>query len=230
MKKALKERIVDLRSSVSTLRQRDESQYWEDRYRRGGNSGDGSYGRLRQYKADVLNKLVTQNDIGRVVEVGCGDGAQLELANYREYIGLDVSRSAISIASQRHDGDSSKSFFAFDPAGFIDNLGLFQADMSISLDVIYHLLTESSFLGHLDLLFSLSRNLVVLYTSDSGSLPTGLSDRAHIHHWPVREVIADRFGASWQLASSEVNPYRFDPSDEEPTSFAEFLVYREREG
>ena len=163
MKKALKERIVDLRSSVSTLRQRDESQYWEDRYRRGGNSGDGSYGRLRQYKADVLNKLVTQNDIGRAfqhVEVGCGAcGAQLELANYREYIGLDVSRSAISIASQRHDQEiaASRSLRSGPmAAGCHRQPRPFSGtDMSISLDVIYHLLTESSFLGHLDLLFSL---------------------------------------------------------------------------
>ena len=32
--------------------------YWEERYRRGGNSGAGSYGKLAEFKAEVINDFV----------------------------------------------------------------------------------------------------------------------------------------------------------------------------
>lgn len=46
------------------------NQYWEDRYRRGGNSGGGSYGRLAAFKAEVPNDFVTSPTIASMVEFG----------------------------------------------------------------------------------------------------------------------------------------------------------------
>lgn len=34
--------------------------YWENRYAGGGNSGDGSYGRLSVFKADFINKFIEE--------------------------------------------------------------------------------------------------------------------------------------------------------------------------
>src|SRR5262249_52775171 len=62
--------------------------YWDSRYRRGGNSGAGSYGRLAEFKAEAVNRFVRENHILSVVEFGCGDGAQLELAQYPRYTGM----------------------------------------------------------------------------------------------------------------------------------------------
>src|SRR5678815_1312722 len=78
---------------VAGYRQKDfgSAEYWEERYREGGNSGSGSYNRLARYKADVLNKFVEDNNISSVIEFGSGDGAQLKLASYPRYIGVDVS-------------------------------------------------------------------------------------------------------------------------------------------
>ena len=42
--------------------------YWESRYRTGGTSGAGSYNRLAEFKARVLNEFVERNDIRSVVE------------------------------------------------------------------------------------------------------------------------------------------------------------------
>src|SRR3989339_1402077 len=66
--------------------------FWEARYRSGGDSGLGSFGRLAQFKADVLNDFVRQAGIASIIEFGCGDGNQLRLAAYPSYVGLDVSR------------------------------------------------------------------------------------------------------------------------------------------
>src|SRR5262245_42492336 len=66
------------------------ARYWQFRYKEGGSSGAGSYGRLAQFKSEVLNKLVAHQDVKTVVEFGCGDGNQLLTARYPQYIGLDV--------------------------------------------------------------------------------------------------------------------------------------------
>ena len=41
----------------------DSAQYWRDRYRAGGNSGAGSYGRLAGFKAEIVNAFVREHDI-----------------------------------------------------------------------------------------------------------------------------------------------------------------------
>jgi hypothetical protein len=51
--------------------------YWIARYKRGGDSGRGSYGKLAQFKAGVINKFVEANKINTIIEFGCGDGNQL---------------------------------------------------------------------------------------------------------------------------------------------------------
>jgi hypothetical protein len=51
--------------------------YWENRYAAGGNSGDGSYGRLAVFKAEFINKFIDEVNINSATEMGCGDGHQL---------------------------------------------------------------------------------------------------------------------------------------------------------
>ena len=83
--------------------------YWESRYRDGGTSGSGSFGRLAEFKANVINSFVQNNNIGSVIEFGCGDGNQLSLASYPSYIGLDTSHKAIELCKKRFKEDKSKS-------------------------------------------------------------------------------------------------------------------------
>ena len=51
--------------------------YWEQRYSSGSNSGDGSRGKLAEFKAEIINSLVKDKKIESVIEFGCGDGNQL---------------------------------------------------------------------------------------------------------------------------------------------------------
>lgn len=98
----------------------DTRSYWERRYAAGGTSGSGSYGRLAQFKAEILNAFVSENDVRTVLEFGCGDGHQLGLARYPSYTGLDVSATAVQLCKERFADDPTKSFFVYtpdDPAG-----------------------------------------------------------------------------------------------------------------
>jgi hypothetical protein len=64
-------------------------------------------------KARFLNAFVKGNDVQAVIELGCGDGNQLPLAAYPQYIGLDVSKTAIELCKIRFAGDPGKSFFLY---------------------------------------------------------------------------------------------------------------------
>ena len=84
-----------LRSLVDRLAGRrpfpGSAPYWEQSYRKGGNSGAGSYGRLARFKADYLNGFIAQRRFQSILEFGCSDGAQLQLSAYPSYVGVDVS-------------------------------------------------------------------------------------------------------------------------------------------
>ena len=100
------------------IRFNNSGDYWENRYRGGGNSGAGSYRRLAQFKAEFLNQFVAVNHIASVIEIGCGDETQLALAKYPAYVGIDVSETAVASTKQipnaylYSDSDSDKSSFA----------------------------------------------------------------------------------------------------------------------
>ena len=68
------------------------SDYWEARYAAGGNSGKGSGGVFAEFKAEIVNTFVREHDIASVIDFGCGDGAQLALAEiYRQLQQLCIS-------------------------------------------------------------------------------------------------------------------------------------------
>ena len=79
--------------------------YWEERYQNGGNSGAGSYNRLAEFKAEIINEFVKKHKINSVIEWGCGDGNQLLFADYMMYIGYDISEKAIEICSKKYKED-----------------------------------------------------------------------------------------------------------------------------
>ena len=89
---------------------RDSTSYWINRYDSGGNSGDGSYNKLAEFKAEIINEFLRQNDIDSVIEFGCGDGNQLRLINYPSYVGYDISPKAISKCREIFKNDHSKRF------------------------------------------------------------------------------------------------------------------------
>ena len=89
---------------------KNSAEYWDQRYKTGGNSGAGSYNRLAEFKAEILNEFVDQQQITSVIEYGTGDGAQLKLARYPSYTGVDISEKAVEMCRISFAGDISKRF------------------------------------------------------------------------------------------------------------------------
>lgn len=185
--------------------------YWEHRYAGGGTSGAGSYGEFSAFKADVLNAFVREHDITSVIELGCGDGHQLSLAEYPSYVGFDVSGSAVRRCRERFAGDPTKSF------GEMSAFAGHTADLAISLDVIYHLVEDEVFERYMRTLFGAAQRFVVIYSSDHDEPPGVRGD--HVRHrnftsWVQRHI------PDWRLRERIVNRTVADP---------EFFVY-ERAG
>lgn len=189
--------------------------YWENRYVQEGNSGSGSYGRLALYKAKFLNQFVEKNTIDKVIEFGSGDGHQLTLANYQEYIGFDVSQKAINVCNALFKEDDSKTFLVVTE----ENLKEQQAPLTLSLDVIYHLIEYAVYTTYMETLFNASNRYVIIYASnyDKRIAPHVLSRK--FTTWVAKNK------KEWGLVLHEKNPYPFDPNDPDNTSIADFYVY-----
>jgi hypothetical protein len=189
--------------------------YWDKRYREGGDSGAGSYNRLAEFKARFLNSFVEKNHISSVIEHGCGDGAQLKLARYPSYTGIDISPKAVEICRSLFAGDSTKRFFQANllPAGT-------RADLALSLDVIYHLVEDHVFEAYMEKLFASANNFVIVYSSNMArEWP-----QKHVHHRKFTDWIA-KHRLEWSLESTTPNEYPYDPAHPENTSFADFYVF-----
>ena len=143
--------------------------YWEKRYFNNGTSGPGSYGELAEFKAEVLNNFVEEKQINTVIELGCGDGNQLNLAKYPLYFGFDVAKSAITICQKKFENDPSKSFLFYNPKYSKNIYNFIKADLTISLDVIFHLVEDEIYYDYLQNLFNLSSKYVIIYCSDRTS-------------------------------------------------------------
>jgi len=164
---------------------------WEKVYASGGNSGRGSYGMLATYKANFVNAFVKKNRVRSVIEFGCGDGNQLRFAKYPKYIGLDVSATAIKKCMKIFRHDTTKSFFLYNPEYFIDKVNVFKCDLSISLDVIFHLVEDDLYEKYMYHLFQSADKFVIIYSSNTED--NALSKGFHIMHheftgWVKRNI------------------------------------------
>lgn len=188
--------------------------YWKQRYKSGGTSGAGSYANLAKFKADVLNTFVKEHNITYVIEYGCGDGNQLKLSHYPKYCGFDVSPDAISQCKKKFSGDETKSF------KLLDEYKNDTAQLTLSLDVIYHLVEDGVFDNYMTRLFDSSKRYVIIYSSN-----TDIQEKlqaAHVKHRKFSEWIDRK--PEWKLLQHIPNIYPYSGSDQDG-SFADFYIY-----
>jgi SAM-dependent methyltransferase len=193
--------------------------YWEKRYARGGRSGAGSYGKLAEFKARILNDFVTDQGVQTVLEFGCGDGNQLTLANYPRYHGLDVSEKAISACRERFSNDPSKTF------ELLKDYSGKTAELVLSLDVIYHLVEDKIFELHMRSLFTAAGRFVSIYSSNADHVH-GDGPSVHVRHRRFTAWV-DEHAQDWKLLSHIPNEYPFR-GDTRTGSFADFYFFRRR--
>ncbi|MGV8934672.1 MAG: hypothetical protein ACOH1I_08615 [Gallionellaceae bacterium] len=190
--------------------------YWEQRYRKGGNSGLGSYNKLAEFKATVINDFVQSNNISSVIEFGSGDGNQLQLAKYPEYHGFDVSEIAVKTCASMFKDDQSKKF------SLVADMKNERAQLTLSLDVIYHLLEDAVFYDYMCRLFDTSDGYVIIYASNTSDQIKPISH--HVKHRKFSDWVAKK-RTDWRLLKNIPNMYPYFGNDKEG-SFADFYIYK----
>jgi SAM-dependent methyltransferase len=199
-------------------------QYWEERYARGGHSGFGSYGEQAAFKSEIINSFVRLNKINSVIEFGCGDGNQLSLASYPNYIGVDVSPTAIGLCQERFKDDKHKRFILFEQGNFQMSSQSLKSELALSLDVIFHLVEDSVFETHMNDLFSAAERFVIIYSSDTDADQD--PSPPHVKHRRVSQFVEMNF-RDWVLIRQIENQHPFI-DDDRTGSWSKFLIYEKK--
>ena len=193
--------------------------YWEKRYEEGGNSGGGSYNRLAAFKAEVINEFLSEHtDIENCIEWGCGDGNQLSLIQYKKYTGIDVSQTIVEKNKIKFKEDTSKSFFEL--SCFL-NKESEEFDLSLSLDVIFHLIEDEVYEKYMENLFRYSKKYVCIYSNNEEKVYQGnhVRDRkftdwidANKKDWKMVKFVKQRYPMSetnWDWANHSACDFYF---------------------
>ena len=133
-----------------------------------GGSGPGSKERTtREYRA-CIERIICENDTKTILDYGCGDGVLASLTDFgnRDYIGVDVSETAVNLARRNNAGRPNMQFFHIEDP--------FSApwkayDMVLIKDVFQHL----SFASIKRVMDTLKECRHLLITNDKPSDKTG---------------------------------------------------------
>ncbi len=189
--------------------------YWEKRYHSGGNSGDGSYGELAEFKAGVLNEFIRKQNVSTVIEYGCGDGNQLKLVKYPSYIGFDVSPTGIDLCRSMFCDDSTKTFRLMQ-----DYRGE-TAELTLSLDVIYHLIQDDIYHDYMHRLFDSGQRFVIIYASNTNRQQK--PQAKHVRHRKFSKWV-EQSKPNYRLRKRVPNKYPFDVITS-TGSLSDFYIY-----
>ena len=183
--------------------------YWEERYKKGGNSGSGSYGRLAEFKAKIVNKFIKDNGISEVLEFGCGDGNQLSLLDAGFYYGVDISSTIIDKCIEKFKDEAGVIFLTVDDF----KSKPFKCDLTLSLDVIYHLVEDDVYHSYMRDIFTFSKRFCIIYSCNEE--PHEL-DAQHMKRrvfvdyverefkkWRLLEVVKNKFPTGSTLNAQE---------------------------
>lgn len=193
----------------------DSNSYWEDRYAKGGNSGDGSYGELATYKAKVINEFVMNQSVQEVAEFGCGDGNNLKLYDkISQYFGYDVSTTAVKARQAEWANSEENRTFIHYSGKHTDVKRQYEAVMS--LDVLYHLVAPDVFVSYLETIFFSASRYVLIYATDEDRANPG----AHVAFRRFTPYIDARFKC-WKLIKAYGR-------HNVPGSSATFFLYERR--
>lgn len=192
--------------------------YWQRRYSRGLTSGDGSYGKLAHFKAEVINRWFLEYNMTDAIEFGCGDGHQLLLMHYPKYLGFDISEDALSLCRRRFAGDGTRDF------AHVDTYDGSRACTALSLDVIYHLVEDEVFEAYMHRLFNAAEQWVIVYSSNHDRQDALQSP--HVRHrlftgWVEKHL------PQWELLRQVTNPYP-ECGDPREGSSADMFLYRRK--
>lgn len=132
-----------------------QQEYWERRYRTGGNSGKGSRGSDRRWKWKVIHRYAGKPV--DVLDVGCGDLAFWKGRDCESYLGVDISPTIIAGDKELRPGWN----FLVARA---DELPPGRHDVVFCLDVLFHILDDREYARIVDSLIQATDGWLFIFT------------------------------------------------------------------
>lgn len=178
--------------------------YWQERYEDGGFSGSGSIGELGRHRVQVVGELIREHDIKSINDFGCGDGTWLSMLTtylhgewgYVNYSGYDVSQKAVEACQMLFTLWPGMSFSTYERSPE-------KADLSLSCDVIYHILNDREYNKYMARLFEHASRFVIIYSSNEDKDVKA----PHIRHRRFSDWI-DKHAKGWELIQKVENPFK----------------------
>lgn len=197
----------------------NSADYWEKRYKSGGNSGAGSYGRLVVFKSRFINQFIQSNNLKTMIEHGCGDGNLASMITVDNYVGIDVSMTAVELCKSLMSADDSKKFLHSENQDRKQ-----QYDLSLSSDVIFHLIEDDIYYNYMCRLFDSSSKYVIIYSSNHEN---NEKSSIHVRHRNFVSWIK-KHREDFRLATYKRNKFPYDAVDSNNTSFSDFYIYERK--
>lgn len=204
--KFLRKIIREIFRSKITKQFNNSSEYWEDRYYYGGNSGRGSYEEDAKIKANFLNATAKEFNLNNVIDIGCGDGNNLSLFDSYNYFGIDLSETVISKNKKKFINNKEKNFILLknNYTSIIKKINkniIRNESIILSFDVILHLVENHIYEKHLDFINKIDAAFCLVVSSNKNvdynlSIP-------HVRH---RNYSKDFEFNGWNLINSKKIP------------------------
>lgn len=215
----IKNKIRTIKHFFSNLFFSNSIKYWNNRYKNNLTSGHGSYGEIAKFKADIINEFIEKNNIKSIIEIGCGDGNQLNMINCDKYIGFDVSDFIINKCKDKFINNPTKQFYK------VSEYNNQKADCSMSLDVIYHCIELDNYENHLKLLFNSSNKYVIIFSSNFNE-NLYIRKAPHLLHRKFTDYIENNI-PGWKLINKIEQKYKYNKNTGEG-SLADFFFYQKK--
>ncbi len=138
---------------------KSSKKYWE-KWHINNKNKETKYNQISEFKIQVVNDWIHQYKIKNVIDFGCGDGSILNHISFENYLGVDVSETAIDLCQKKQKKDASIAFIT------LEKYKGAKAQMTISLDVIYYLVEDLIYKQYLTKLFDSSESYVLIYSTN----------------------------------------------------------------
>ena len=173
--------------------------YWENRYKSGRDSGEGSYGKSAEYKASIINNYINKLDIKTIGDYGCGDGNQISLlSGFELYHGYDISNFIVDSNIVKFE-DKYNMFF------YKNIIDLPECDLNMTLDVLYHICLISEYTTYLMNLFNKSKKYVLIYSTNRVEDFELTGDNDYAYHRRFKDWVEENI-LNFELVEKLDNP------------------------
>jgi len=134
--------------------------YWEARYRDGGCSGKGSRGAEALAKVATVQGVINRFGVTSMLDLGCGDGFVAKRLDVARYVGYDPAPTAVAACRALMP---DRTFTTTLPDDVVYRP---EFDLTMSLDVLFHLVDGSEYDHHLAALLGMTTGRALVYATN----------------------------------------------------------------